>query len=488
MEGLYVSPVIKNMAVRDNNWTITLSKFSSGYAPLSFTDNLTEDGSGGSASTMQNVDILNGKLTQGPALSDLTGSVNESIQFILDKATATDVGWAFGTGSLFKISSTAVTSSSAVSGCTDGQSLLPLKGNLYGFYNKTSGGDIFKMPLSTESIDANWGSTIPIGFAALQKAIHPSAGVEDVALFGNGQYAGTYIVETNTLAPTKLDFGEGNVVSDIVYSGGYFYIAVNEGVTGANRSEGRVFLYAGSALLSTLDDETGVGVSKIGFLYRLNSIIYVAYKDISFDDGFSIGYILGRQIKPLIHLPGSLPTFSQKTLYRGVILSLSDGLVYASGALVDTLPYAGSQIADGGHSTASAIAAPFGVPLVASTDGVSAFRLAKFSGFETSANWKSIVFSVSNGKFRGMIDEVIVLTNTLGSGASCSLTIEADQASSTSSAKTITTTGKRRHYFNSIGLGQIEDFRVALDFSAGSSTNNVVIREIIIGGHYVEAT
>ena len=241
-----------------------------------------------------------------------------------------------------------------------------------------------------------------------------------------------------------------------------------------------------SATLSTLDDETGVGVSKIGFLYRLNSIIYVAYKDISFDDGFSIGYILGRQIKPLTHLPGSLPTFAQKTLFKGVILALSDGLVYAAGAMVDTLPFAGSQIADGGYATASAIGAPFGVPLVASTDGGSNYRLAKFSGFETAANWQSIVFPVIVGRFKGLITSIVVLTNTLASGASCALTIQADQDSSTSSTMTITTTGKRRHVFTAIGLGQIEDFMVKLDFSGGSSSNNVVIRKVIINGNYVE--
>lgn len=474
------------MAEKDNSWSITLSGFQSGYSPLAFDDSLTEEGSGGHASTMQNVNVLNGKLTQGPGLSNLTGTVDESIQFILDKATSDNVGWAFGTTKLFKISATAVLSSSGVSGCTDGESLLALKGNLYGFYNKTSGGDIFKMPLTTETIESAWGSTSPTGSAALQNAIHPSAGVEDIALFGNGQYAGTYIVETNTLAPTKLDFGTGNVVADVVYSGGYFYIAVNEGVSGANRSEGRVFLYGGSATLSTLDDETGVGVSKIGFLYRLNSIIYVAYKDISFDDGFSIGYILGRQIKPLTHLPGSLPTFAQKTLFKGVILALSDGLVYAAGAMVDTLPFAGSQIADGGYATASAIGAPFGVPLVASTDGGSNYRLAKFSGFETAANWQSIVFPVIVGRFKGLITSIVVLTNTLASGASCALTIQADQDSSTSSTMTITTTGKRRHVFTAIGLGQIEDFMVKLDFSGGSSSNNVVIRKVIINGNYVE--
>ena len=483
---------------KDNTWSITLgvtkenpAGFAAGFSPLSFDDSLTEVGGGGHASTMQNVNVLNGKITQGSGLSNLTngtqaGNVTELIHFILDKATASDVSWAFGATKLFKISSTSVASGSSITGCTDGQSLLPLKGNLYGFFNTTTGGDIFKMSLTTETITQNWGSTTPVGFAALQDAIHPSAGVEDIAIYGNGQYAGTYIVETNTLAPTKLDFGTGNVVADVVYSGGDFYIAVNEGVSGANRSEGRVFLYGGSATLSTLDDETGVGVSKIGFLYRLNSVIYVAYKDISFNDGFSIGYILGRQIKPLTHLPGSLPTYAQKTLFKGVILALSDGLVYAAGAMIDTFPFAGSQIADAGLATEGAIGAPFGNILVSSTDGGSNHKLAKFENYDVNCTWDSIVFSLAKGRQLGYIDNVVVLTNTLGSGASCSLTIKYDQEASTSSAQTIATTGKRKHTFNNLGMGTLEDFKVSLDWSGGSSSNPVTIRSIHINGHFVE--
>jgi hypothetical protein len=135
-----------------------------------------------------------------------------------------------------------------------------------------------------------------------------------------------------------------------------------------------------------------------------------------------------------------------------------------------------------------AIAAPFGTPMISSTDGAGNFKLSKFSGYDTACAWKSLVFPVSLGKFKGYIDEIIVLTKTLGSSASCALTIEIDQASSTTSAKTITTSGKRRHYFSNFGINGIEDFRIALSWSAGSTTNPVQIRSIKINGHFTENT
>jgi len=477
------------MAERDNTWTITLSGFSAGYAPLAFSNSLTERGGGGHASTMQNADILDDFLTQGPGLATLTngdqsGNVTELINFIMDKATADDVSWALGTTKLFKISSTAVTSGSSVSGCADGESLLALKGNLYGFYNTASAGDIFKMPLSTEVITANWGSTTPTGAEALQNAIHPSAGKEDIMVFGNGQYVGKYIVETDTLTVDALDFGEGTVVSDAIYNSGYWWIAVNTGVSGTNRTDSQLYLWDGSTVPSTLSDETAVGVQRIGFLNVVNGIVFVAYQDLT-ASGFIIGYIQGKAITPLARYSGDLPTFTQKTLYKNTLLFLSSGLVYSAGALVPELPYQLSQIADGGYSTVGAIAAPFGTPFVSSSQG-SSYKLAKFSGYETSSNWKSIVFPVSSGRFKGFIDEIIVLTKTLGASASAALTIEADQASLTSNTMTITTTGKRRHIFTATGLGQIEDFRAALSWSGGNATNDCAIRRIQINGHYVE--
>ena len=95
---------------KDNNWTIVLDRFYSGYSPMAFQSDLTEFGGGGHASSMRNVDIINGVyLTQGPGLNTLTngtqaGVVTELIKFIMDRATSNDVSFALGTSKLFKIS------------------------------------------------------------------------------------------------------------------------------------------------------------------------------------------------------------------------------------------------------------------------------------------------------------------------------------------------------------------------------------------------
>lgn len=465
------------MPQKDNTWSIELKNFNAGFAPLAFCDSLTETGGGGHASTMTNVNVLDGKLTQGYGLANLTGAVTELISYIMDKAVSNNVSYAIGTSSLWQLSATAVSNIHTITGCAEGESIQVLKGNLYYFYNTATEGRIGKYDLSATFQDS-WGT-------GLQIASHPSDKKEDIIVFGNGRYAGTYIAESGDLTPNKLDFGQDASVDDVLYDGGFWYLAVNSGVAGTNRTEGQVYLYDGAAIVSTLADETGVGMFRIGFLYRLNGIKYICYQDLS-STGFIIGYLNGKAIVPLGRFNGTLPNFQQKTLYKNTILFLSSGLVYSSGAVIGELPYQLSQIADGGYATCGAIAAPFGVPMISSTDGSGNFRLAQFSGYDVNCSWKSIVFPLARGRYLGYIDSIVVLTKTLAAGASCSLTIEANQALSTSTAQTIATTGERRHTFTSFNLGTIEDFRIALSWAAGSTTNDCLIRNIKIDGHWSE--
>jgi len=471
----------------DGKWTIKLDNFNAGYSPLAFTDSLTEEGGGGHASIMSNVDVLDKKLTQGPGLATLTngtqaGVVTELINFIMDKAVATDTTYAIGNTKLFKLSATTVASGGTPSwprtiiNMTEGSSVTDIGGNVYYFYNTATGAAIGKYDQTTTFNDT-WTT------ASMVKAPHPAATKEDIMCFGNGQYLGTYISTTDVIAPTKLDFGDGNQVDDVLFSGNSWYIAVNSDVTGTNRSSGQIYLYDGSAIPTTLDDETGVGMSRIGFLYRLNGIIYVAYQDLS-SSGFIIGYIYDSQIKALGRFNGTLPNFQQKTLYKNTILFLSSGLVYSGGALVDELPFQLSQHADGGYATAGAIAAPFGVPMIASSESTS-YKLAKFSGYDTNCSWESIVFPLSGGKMKGYVDNIIVMTNNLGSSARCDLVIKGDQETLTSTTQQITGTSKRRHCFSNFGLSTLEDFKISLSFAEGSVTNIVKVRAIIINGHWV---
>jgi len=459
----------------DNTILLTIEKFSSGYSPLAFSDSLTELGQSGQASVMQNVNILNGNITQGFKLTNLTGTLTQSIQYIMDKAVSNNSSYAIGTSKIYNISSTAISDLHTITGCTEGESIQYLKGNLLYFYNTSSAGAIGKYDFST--FDDNWGT-------GLQLAPHPSDKKEDIVVFGNGRYAGVYIAETNSLTTEKLDFGIGMEVADVIYNSGFWYIAVNSNVTGTNRSEGQIFLYDGAALINTLTDETGVGMMRIGFLYRINGIVYVAYEDLS-SPGFIIGYINGKSISPLRRYTGTLPTFQNKTLYNNTILFLSDNLVYSAGAIISELPFQLSQIATSTYTNATAIAAPFGTPLVASNNG-STYVISKFDGFTKTASWKSIVFPLVSGLNKAFIDSVTVITKSLGANASCSLTLEYDQATKTSTAQTITGTGITRHYFSTLGIASIEDLRVCLDWSGGSETNDCEIRRIIIRGNFNE--
>lgn len=484
------------MAKNDNSFTIVLEEFHLGAAPLAHLDSLTEKGASGHYSAAANVDVITkpGILTQGPGLSTLTagteaGAITELVQFILDTPVVADTTYGIAATKLHQITPSAVTNAGiwphAITGATAGSSVHLFQGALYYFFNKASGADCGRYDLAS-TFDDDYFSTVPTGAAALQSAPHPVASKQDIMLFGNGRYVGTFVSSGVTLSPTKLDFGAGAECADVAFHANQWHIAINVGITtGTNRASGQIYLYDGAALSALLTDEVAVGVLQIGFIYPINGVVYVAYRDLTTTGGFAIGYVAGRQLKPLRYFTGALPTFAQKTLYLGMILFVSSDLVMAVGARTEQLPVQISQLADGGFSTVGAIAAPFGVPMIASSQSTS-FKLAKFSGFDVNATWRSLVIPTTSGRYVGYIDRIIVLTKTLAANASCALKVEYDQASSTSAAKTITTTGKRRHVFSNIGVKKCEDFRIFLDWAGGNTTNDCPIRKIIVQGHFVE--
>ena len=482
----------------DKTFRIVLDDFHVGISPAAHLDSLTQLGNPGNASVMTNIDVLVPKqLTQGPGLANLTngtqaGVVDQLINFIMDRPASSDATYGIGTTKLYKISSTAVSSGGSpswprtITGAEDGESCIEFQGRLKYFYNTSTVGVIGDYDLAS-TFDDDWGSTIPTGAGSLQLDIHPSAKKEDILAFGNGRYFGTYINSTTTLNPTKLDFGINTQVADVAFHANQWWIAVNEGISGTNRTNASLFLYDGSAVSSILFDEVAVGVQRIGFIMPINGVMFVCWEDLSGEN--VLGYVSGRSVVPLAHFTGNLPTFEKKTLYQDFLLFESSGLIYAAGTSVDGLPHAISQLADAGYATAGGLAAPFGTPMVASTDGGSNQRLAQFSGYDTACTWKSIIFDVMDGSDYGFIDKISVLTNHLGAGASVAMTLEGNQAQDTSSTMTIDTDSQRRHVFTSRNhaLDKLEDVRVAFSFSGGSTTNNVIIRKVVLDGHFVEA-
>lgn len=477
-------------------FSIKLSAFNAGAAPLAHLDPLAQLGASGQFSAASNIDIISypGLLTQGPGLSTLTngteaGAVTELINFIVDRPVSSGTTYGISATKLHQITATTVANAGSwphtITGATAGSSVHYINGAVYYFFNKASGGDIGKYDLASTFVD-NWGSTIPSGAAALQNAPHPVASKQDIVVFGNGRYLGTINLTTTTLAPTKLDFGQDATVADVCFNANQWLIAVNQGTgVATDRQSASIYLYDASATTSLLSDEIAVGVQKIGFILPIEGIVYVAFQDVSSAGGFCIGYISGRQIKPLRYFTGTLPTFAQKSLYGNTIIFLSNGVVQTCGAVVETLPVQISPLASGGFTTCGALAAPFGTPMVSSTQSTS-FKLAKFSGFDVASTWRSLVIPITQGGLLGFIDRVTVLTNTLASGARCDLIIEGNQAAQSGATNQITTTGRRRHIFDRTGFTTLEDFRVFLNFANGSATNPVKIREILVEGHFVE--
>lgn len=471
-------------------------RFFNGYSPVAHLSSLVEIGNGGHASAMQNVDILTPDyITQGPALTNLTAgtqaaAVTELIKMITDQVASDGYAYGIGSSKLFQITASAVTNAGsfpqAITSCTDGNMVIELKGNLYYFFNKSSGGEIGKFDL-VSIFDHDWGSTVPTGAAALQKNLHPADKTQTLIGFGNGRYFGLYNVSTTTLAPTKLDFGNDAEVADVVFKDNYWQIAVNYGPTGTTkRNKAEIVLYDPSGVSSLISDQLAVGAYKIGFMYPLNGVMFVAYQDLSLTNGYKIGYVSGKSIKPLGSFAGALPLYYQKTLFKNTILFLSNGLIFSSGSVAEgTLPYQISQIADGGYATCGALAAPFGTPMVASTDGGSNFRLAQFSGYDVSCNWRSVVIPTVQGKYVCHLDYVVVRTKVLGASARCDLQIEYNQAVSSNTAIQITGTGATR-FVKPLGIKDVEDFRIFLNYANGSASNDCAIKDIQIFGHWID--
>lgn len=470
--------------MKDLDFRIEIDQFNTGMAPLAHIDSDTFIGASGQASDMM-ADVITrpGYLTQSGGLSTLTngdqnGDVTQLIRFILEEPTATNVTYALGTTKLFKLSATAVASSpQTVTGMTEGESLVRLGANVYGFFNKASGGDIFKMPITTEVIDATWGSVTD---QALEDAPHPVGVKEDIMLFGNGRYVGAYIEGLATLDVQKLDFGEGSEVVDIVYSANYWWIAVNY-----TDRKSRIYMYDGSALSNILSDEIGTGNKSIGFIFPMDGVLYVAYTDVT-SGTYAIGYVSGRVIKPIRYFSGSLPSHRQKTLYKNMLIFISDDELWSFGASVNQLPAQISKLRTAGLATAGAIASPFGNLMVSSLDGINA-KIAVISGYATTGMmWKSIRHEVNKLGMKGNITRVIVYTSPLEDGAKAVISLNGDMGEETSEVGSIETAGESRHEFSSISLPNVDDVQVTIDFSGGSSTYDCPIRKIVLLGNFVE--
>lgn len=475
-------------------WTIVIDSWG-GFCQAWFDNSYPFYGNKNQASAMTNIDMVDPNvLTQGPGAVDLTdgdenGAVTTLISSVLKTATSSNVSFAVGEDQVYKISATAVTDDGtwplSITGGTYqvADDLIYYKSNIYVFWNDTgTEGEIAKVDISGETIDPDWGSTVPTGAAHLEDAPHYAInGGDDVVYITNGQYVAT--LEGTTLTVQGIDFWTDAETVSVTWNRNRVLIAVNRpNVTGSNFNESGIYTWNG---VSSSWEGDPIEVSgEIGALYTKNGVTFVWWKDGISTGGYQFGYISGTQLVPLRRYYGSLPNQAQVGEYKGFIAWVSSNAVYMWGARDQGLPVKLFQYMSGLHATIGAFASPFGTLLISSHDGSTQYSLAKASGYTTSSTWKTIAFKMNGPGFKAEIDLIQVETETLGTGAKADFTLTYDKAAS-SKALTQITSGTIHKILNR--GPQLEDFRLDLSFANGSTVNPCKIRSIMISGRWIKS-
>jgi len=478
-------------------WNINILDFNGGLAPGAFRETYPSYGNKNMAGAMQNCDLTNpNSITQGAGLATLTDgtqatAVTTLIKGILKRATSSNVSFGVGGNKLYKFSATAVSVASPfnVSGggyVIDkatvtgelGEDVAEYNGVLYFSYNHSgSAGDIGTYDLNT-TFDVDWGSTVPTGAAALTSAPHQlCAAGNDTLYIANGRYVAEW--NGTTFVAQSLDLPASSIISSIAWSGNRLWIAANKpNLTGANNNTSSIYSWDGNA--TSWDDEIIVG-GLVSALYVKNGNIFVWYSDISSTGGYKLGYINGTSITDLANFTGALPDYYQVSEYQDYLIWNSNGLIFAWGSGGKDLTTKLFQIADGGFSTVGGISCPFGTPIIASNETTS-YKLAKFSGYDTACNWKSLLFDITNDGTMPMIEGIGISIEPMAVSASCAVTLKDNKGTSLfTDTISYTLLNTDTYLYRPMKVGT-KNFRVELDWTNGNATNPVKIKNIKLKG------
>jgi len=475
---------------------INIDNFLGGLAPAYWESDFPIYGNKNMAGRMKNVNLIDPSfLTQGlgtTTIDDDSGDVSNLITAILDSAVTSTRTYAVGGNKFYYLSSTEVYTPHTIDHGTytgeDAEDLIYFRGDVYYTYNHSGGGDIGKYDVSGDSHNDDWGSTIPTDAAELNDNPHPMCSSGSFFYLGDGNKVTSYDSDNDTLIPTALDLPANETIVSIALSGNILYIASNAPNLGTGKKNiGSIYKWDRNS--SSWRDDSIIGIGEVSSLFVKNGMVWVFQKD-STSNVSILGYNKGKQIKDVAYFYGYLPGHSQVSEYKNFIVWTSEDpdnvdqyYVYAFGSADDNkLDYMNFQLMGGRYQKIGSLASPFGDLLVSSTDDTN-YDLSKAANYTTDSNWKSMTFDTT-GDERGksLIRKLIINFDTLATGARVDMTINCNNGTS-STSKTIS-------YDNDGAINQIiwqpriesQNFRLEFDWSNGSTTNPVKIRNIKIRG------
>jgi len=478
-------------------WNINIERHR-GLSPKFYEATYPSFGRRDQAGAMQNISLFDPNvMKQGPGMAELTngdqaGAGTSLIKGILRHAVVSGESYAVGGNKLYKFSAGTVNSGGspswprtidkAVVTAESGEDVVYYQGKLYYSYGHSgSAGDIGQYDLSS-AFDDDFYSAAATSGAALQDGPHQMInGGDDVLYIANGIYIAT--LDGTTASPQALDFFQNSQVASITWNYNRVIAAVNRpNLTGVNVNQSAIYRWNGFS--SSWEGDPIEINGRIGALYTKNGITYVWYE--AFLDGavrLIFGYINGSRVVPLRTFSGSLPLYYQVGELFDYVVWLSSGRLYAYGPLsgevaVDLIQVMSPQYTN----TAGGIASPFGEMVIASNDGGTNYSLERESGYAVDANYKTLLWDIGKGGSKGICDKLEFNFNQLASGARVDLTLKDNKGTSLWTgliSHTADSTATKRIFFPRTSG---ENMRLEYDFTNGSASNPVAIRNVKLNG------
>lgn len=463
---------------------IKISDFLGGFAPSYWDSNYPSYGNKNMAGAMTNIDLTDPSgLQQGPGLSNLTngdesGNVDTLIRGVLKGAYSSDLTYGTGGDSVYGITSSTVNSPHVISTPTNvrGEDVLKYQGNLYYSYRADSGDDIGKY---TGSWNDDWASAdIGTGAGNLQSDVPHEmieGGLEDWFYVTNGSYVATYKGNSDTLDADNLDLPNDCEVQSICWANGNAVVTANRsGVSSNSNDTGSIFIWDGVST-NRWEREIRVG-GKVGGTFVKGGVPYVFWDDPT-SSAAKLGYVNGTELKELTYYQGSPPKYYQISTYNNFLVWAVDGSIFAYGAADKQLSPLTFQLADTGYSNPGGLACPFSTPIIASTDGSTAYRLAEFSGLTTNSSWKSLLFDISGWDRKAFIKRCAVNTNDIPTGGQLDVKL-VDGTGTTKDSRSFTS-GQKQVLTPNLN---VKNLRIELDFSNASTSNPLKVNNIQMYG------
>lgn len=340
-------------------------------------------------------------------------------------------------------------------------------------------GDIGMYDLVT-TFDDDWGSTIPSGMGGLVGGVpHQTVvGGNDTMYISNGRYITSY--NGTTLIPQALDLPSGVVIQSIAWMSDRLWIAANKtNLTGNNKNSSSIYIWDGTT--DSWEAEIKL-MGTAGGLHVKNGVLFVFYQDLTSTGGYKLAYVQGASITDVANFTGSLPAYYQITDYKDFIIFNSNGNIWAFGSGDKDLSVKLFQLADGGYSTVGCVICPFGTPIISSYESTS-YKLAKFSGYDTNSSWKSTIFDITGDKDNNGIDFVRINFEALTSGARVDWSLVNNKGVTIySDTISYAKLGALSTAFYPLNGKVTDNFRVQLDYSNGSTSATVAVKNIKIYG------